>query len=39
MAEYCARIHYQALNIGDPDRLADDEIDNLIDRFADYGQN
>jgi len=39
MAEYCARIHYQALNIGDPDLLADNEIDNLIDRFADYGQN
>ncbi|MDS0280748.1 class II aldolase/adducin family protein [Haloarcula onubensis] len=38
MVEYCARIHYQALNIGEPSLLADAEIDTLLDRFAHYGQ-
>jgi len=38
MVEYCARIHYQALNIGEPSLLPDEEIDTLLDRFADYGQ-
>lgn len=38
MAEYCARIHYQALNVGEPNVLPDKEIDTLLDRFADYGQ-
>ncbi|MBS8121089.1 class II aldolase/adducin family protein [Haloferax volcanii] len=39
MVEYCARIHYQALNIGEPSLLPDEEIDTLLDRFADYGQD
>ncbi|PSP86154.1 fuculose phosphate aldolase [Halobacteriales archaeon QS_1_68_17] len=38
MTEYCARIHYQALNVGEPALLPDEEIDTLIERFADYGQ-
>ena len=38
MVEYCARIHYQASSIGDPELLDDSEIDHLLDRFADYGQ-
>jgi len=38
MVEYCARIHYQARNIGEPSLLPDEEIDHLTDRFADYGQ-
>jgi len=39
MVEYCARIHYQARNIGEPNLLPDEEIDTLLDRFADYGQD
>jgi L-fuculose-phosphate aldolase len=39
MVEYCARIHYQALSVGDPEILPDEEIDNLLERFADYGQS
>ena len=39
MVEYCARIHYQACNIGDPSLLPGEEIDELQERFADYGQN
>jgi L-fuculose-phosphate aldolase len=39
MVEYCARIHYQALNIGEPSLLPDDEVDTLLERFADYGQD
>ncbi|WP_148414728.1 class II aldolase/adducin family protein [Haloferax sp. KTX1] len=39
MVEYCARIHYQALNIGEPSLLPGEEIDTLLDRFADYGQD
>lgn len=38
MVEYCARIHYQAVSIGDPKILPDEEIDNLLERFAHYGQ-
>lgn len=38
MVEYCARIHYQAVNIGEPNILPDEEIDTLLERFADYGQ-
>jgi len=38
MVEYCARIHYQALAIGDPVLLEDAEVAHLMDRFADYGQ-
>ncbi|MFC6825264.1 class II aldolase/adducin family protein [Halopelagius fulvigenes] len=39
MVEYCARIQYQALNVGEPSLLPDEEIDTLLDRFADYGQD
>lgn len=39
MVEYCARIHYQASSLGEPNILPDDEIDTLLDRFADYGQD
>ena len=38
MVEYCARIHYQALNISDPTLLPDEEIDTLTRRFRNYGQ-
>ncbi|ELY98563.1 class II aldolase/adducin family protein [Natrialba aegyptia] len=38
MTEYCARIHYQAISVGEPNVLPDEEIDTLLDRFADYGQ-
>jgi len=38
MVEYCARIHYQALSIGEPNLLSDEEIDNLTEKFAGYGQ-
>lgn len=39
MVEYCARIHYQALNIGDPEILADDAVKDLREMFkSDYGQ-
>jgi L-fuculose-phosphate aldolase len=38
MVEYCARIHYQALGVGEPVILDGAEIDNLIERFAGYGQ-
>jgi len=39
MVEYCARIHYQATDIGEPELLPDEEIDTLFERFADYGQD
>lgn len=39
MTEYCARIHYQAISVGEPTLLPDEEIDTLLDRFADYGQD
>ena len=38
MVEYCARIHYQALSIGEPNLLPDDEIERLTEKFAGYGQ-
>ncbi len=38
MVEYCARIHYQALGVGDPVLLPDEEVEHLASRFADYGQ-
>ncbi len=38
MVEYCARIHYQAVSIGEPNILPDEEIDTLLERFAGYGQ-
>ena len=39
MVEYCARIHYQAIDIGDPTVLPSEEIETLLERFADYGQD
>lgn len=39
MIEYCARIHYQALNIGEPVILPDEEVDRLQSVFEDYGQH
>jgi L-fuculose-phosphate aldolase len=36
MVEYCARIHYQAVSIGEPNVLPDEEIDTLREGFADY---
>jgi L-fuculose-phosphate aldolase len=39
MVEYCARIHYQAINVGDPEVLTDDAIMDLREMFkTDYGQ-
>lgn len=38
MVEYCARIHYQAVSIGEPNILPDEEIDTLREGFADYRQ-
>jgi L-fuculose-phosphate aldolase len=38
--EYCARIHYQALSIGEPDVLPDEEVETLVEMFnSHYGQN
>ncbi len=39
MVEYCARVHYQALSIGEPTRVPEEEIDRLESKFADYGQS
>lgn len=39
MVEYCARIHYQGQNIGEPTHLPDEELEHLFDRFNDYGQS
>jgi L-fuculose-phosphate aldolase len=39
MVEYCARIHYQGQNIGDPVSLPDTELEHLFDRFSEYGQS
>lgn len=39
MVEYCARIHYQALNVGDPVILPDEEVDRLRSVFESYGQH
>lgn len=38
MVEYCARIHYQALDIGEPNILSDEEVDGLIESFEGYGE-
>lgn len=38
MTEYCARIHYQARAIGEPEILPDDEIELLQDKLDGYGQ-
>lgn len=34
--EYCARIYYQASQLGEPEILDDEEMDDLIDYFQDY---
>jgi len=39
MVEYCARIHYQARSIGEPDLLPNEEVDHLQEKFKGYGQN
>jgi L-fuculose-phosphate aldolase len=39
MVEFCARIHYQALNVGDPEILPPDEVDSLIEKFTSYGRS
>lgn len=38
MVEYCARIHYQALEIGEPNILSDEEVNGLIESFEGYGE-
>lgn len=38
MVEYCARIHHQAREIGEPEILPDEEIDRLSRKIDDYGQ-
>lgn len=38
MVEFCARVHYQAVGIGDPDILSDDRIADLREMFDTYGQ-
>lgn len=38
MVEYCARIHYQASVIGEPELLPDEEIDRLKGKLDSYGQ-
>lgn len=38
MVEYCARIHYQARAIGEPEILSDDEIERLQGKLESYGQ-
>ncbi len=38
MVEYCARIHYQARAIGDPEVLSDEEIHRLEEKLDAYGQ-
>jgi L-fuculose-phosphate aldolase len=39
MVEYCARIHYQARNVGEPALLPDEEIERLRGVFENYGQS
>jgi L-fuculose-phosphate aldolase len=38
MVEFCARIHYQARAIGEPEILPDDEIARLSEKLDSYGQ-
>ncbi|AXG09834.1 class II aldolase/adducin family protein [Haloplanus rubicundus] len=38
MVEYCARIHYQAISVGEPIILPDEEVDRLRSLFEGYGQ-
>jgi L-fuculose-phosphate aldolase len=39
MVEYCARIHYQTTNIGEPVLLPEEEVDRLRGVFEGYGQS
>lgn len=39
MVEYCARIQYQAMTIGEPTLIPDDEVEHLQSKFEGYGQN
>ncbi len=39
MVEYCARIHFQARAIGEPEILPDAEVAHLQEKFKGYGQN
>ena len=38
MVEYCARIHYQAISVGEPIILPDEEVDHLRSLFEGYGR-
>lgn len=39
MVEYCARIHYQALGVGEPEVMSSEELDTLSMKFKNYGQS
>lgn len=39
VVEYVARVHYQALNIGDPEPMAESDLSELRDIFEEYGQH
>lgn len=39
MVEYVARIHHQALAVGEPEILPEDVVDDLIEKFDSYGRN
>lgn len=39
VVEYVARIHYQAMNIGDPEPMAKSDLVELRDIFDEYGQH
>ena len=38
IVEYCARIHYQAISVGEPIVLPDEEVAHLRSMFEGYGQ-
>lgn len=38
MVEYCARIHYQASVLGDPEILSDEEVNRIQAEIESYGQ-
>lgn len=39
MVEYCAQIQYQAMAIGEPTIISEDEVEHLQSKFEGYGQN
>jgi len=39
MVEYVARIHYRALNVGEPEILPEDVVEDLIEKFDSYGRS